>query len=151
LRVAGSDARGENGEGQGGDAAKAHEGEGEWGELGEGLLGEHERGSPDDDHEEQRKLRNSSTQHRHLEPREGAQGCRAEYVTRRQGCRSHDMTIPTNDYNREVIATLRANNGTMPNGSPLLLLTTKGARSGQTRVNPLAFTRDGDRYVVLAS
>jgi len=38
-----------------------------------------------------------------------------------------------------------------PNGSPLLLLTTTGAKSGQTRVNPLAFTRDGDRYVIIAS
>jgi deazaflavin-dependent oxidoreductase (nitroreductase family) len=36
-------------------------------------------------------------------------------------------------------------------GAPILLLTTTGARSGQTRVNPLAYTRDGDRYVVIAS
>jgi deazaflavin-dependent oxidoreductase (nitroreductase family) len=61
------------------------------------------------------------------------------------------MTFPTNDYNNELIEKFRANNGAMPNGAPLLLLTTKGARSQQTRVNPLAYTRDGDRYVVIAS
>jgi deazaflavin-dependent oxidoreductase (nitroreductase family) len=34
---------------------------------------------------------------------------------------------------------------------PLLLLTTKGARSGLERVTPLNFSRDGDRYIVMAS
>ncbi len=61
------------------------------------------------------------------------------------------MTFPTNEYNQELIDKFRANGGVAPNGSPLLLLTTTGAKSGQTRVNPLAFTRDGDRYVVIAS
>jgi deazaflavin-dependent oxidoreductase (nitroreductase family) len=61
------------------------------------------------------------------------------------------MTIPTNDHNREIIEKFRANNGTMPNDAPLLLLTTTGAKTGKTRVNPLAYTRDGHRYVVLAS
>jgi deazaflavin-dependent oxidoreductase (nitroreductase family) len=61
------------------------------------------------------------------------------------------MTFPNNDYNTEVIAKFRTNNGAMPGGAPLLLLTTTGARSQQERVNPLAFTRDGDRYVVIAS
>ena len=57
---------------------------------------------------------------------------------------------PSYDYNRQVIENFRANGGNLEN-RPLLLLTTKGAKSGQTRVNPLAFSRDGDRYVVLAS
>ena len=61
------------------------------------------------------------------------------------------MTSPTNDYNREIIDTFRKHGGKMPNDAPLLLLTTRGAKSGQSRVNPLAFTRDGDNYVVLAS
>ncbi len=52
------------------------------------------------------------------------------------------------NYNQQVIAGLRA--GNLEN-QPLLLLTNTGARSGKTRVNPLAYTRDGDRYVVLAS
>ena len=62
-----------------------------------------------------------------------------------------NMTFPTNDYNNELIEKFRANNGAMPNGAPLLLLSTTGARSGQPRVNPLAYTRDGDRYVIIAS
>jgi deazaflavin-dependent oxidoreductase (nitroreductase family) len=61
------------------------------------------------------------------------------------------MTFPSNEYNNELIEKFRANNGAMPNGSSLLLLGTTGARSGQPRVNPLAYTRDGDRYVVIAS
>jgi len=52
------------------------------------------------------------------------------------------------NYNQQVIEGLRA--GNLEN-QPLLLLTNTGARSGKTRVNPLAYTRDGDRYVVLAS
>ena len=61
------------------------------------------------------------------------------------------MTFPTNDYNTELIEKFRANNGVMPGGSQLLLLTTTGAKSQKLRVNPLAFTRDGDRYVIIAS
>ncbi|WP_375295979.1 nitroreductase family deazaflavin-dependent oxidoreductase [Saccharothrix sp.] len=36
-------------------------------------------------------------------------------------------------------------------GGNLLLLTTVGARTGIQRVTPLAFARDGERYVVAAS
>jgi deazaflavin-dependent oxidoreductase (nitroreductase family) len=61
------------------------------------------------------------------------------------------MTFPSNDYNKQLIETFRTNNGVMPNRSPLLLLTTKGAKTQQLRVNPLAYTRDGDRYVIIAS
>ena len=61
------------------------------------------------------------------------------------------MTFPSNDYNIELIEKFRANNGAMPNGAALLILGTTGARSGQPRLNPLAYTRDGDRYVVIAS
>ncbi len=64
------------------------------------------------------------------------------------------MTLSDNEYNvhnAEVIEQFRANNGAMPGGAPLLLLSTTGARSRQIRVNPLAYTRDGDRYVVIAS
>jgi deazaflavin-dependent oxidoreductase (nitroreductase family) len=35
--------------------------------------------------------------------------------------------------------------------TPLLLLPHTGARSGQPRVNPLAYQRDGERYVIFAS
>ena len=36
-------------------------------------------------------------------------------------------------------------------GQPVLLLTTRGARSGQPRSTPLLYGRDGDRLVLVAS
>jgi deazaflavin-dependent oxidoreductase (nitroreductase family) len=60
-----------------------------------------------------------------------------------------------NAINTDVIEQFRTNDGKIESGmfkgARLLLLTTTGARSGQTRVNPLAFTRDGENYVVIAS
>ena len=59
-----------------------------------------------------------------------------------------------NDINRSVIAEFRTNNGKVGGvftGAPLLLLTHTGARSGQARTSPLAYIRDGDRIVVIAS
>jgi deazaflavin-dependent oxidoreductase (nitroreductase family) len=57
--------------------------------------------------------------------------------------------------NAEQINQFRANQGNLVDGLmaglPTLLLTTRGARTGATRLNPLTYTRDGDRYVVMAS
>lgn len=36
-------------------------------------------------------------------------------------------------------------------GDRLLLLTSKGAKTGETRVTPLAYHRDGDRFIIAAS
>ena len=36
-------------------------------------------------------------------------------------------------------------------GSPILLLTTTGRRTGKRRTRPLAYGRDGERYVLCAS
>jgi deazaflavin-dependent oxidoreductase (nitroreductase family) len=36
-------------------------------------------------------------------------------------------------------------------GSKILLLTTKGRRSGEPRAKPLIYEQDGDRYVIVAS
>ncbi len=36
-------------------------------------------------------------------------------------------------------------------GRPVLVLTTTGARTGEPRVAPLVFSRDGDRLVIMAS
>ena len=58
------------------------------------------------------------------------------------------------DHNRPIIEEFRANGGKVGGyfkGRPLLLLHTTGAKSGQTRINPLAYTIDGDRLVVIAS
>ena len=57
-----------------------------------------------------------------------------------------------NESNRPVIEKFRKDGRRTPNGTnPLLLLTTKGARTGLERVTPLNFSRDGDRYIVMAS
>jgi deazaflavin-dependent oxidoreductase (nitroreductase family) len=58
------------------------------------------------------------------------------------------------DFNRNLVQEFRANKGKvggMFEGAPLLLLTTTGARTGQARVAPLAYTRDNGRFVVIAS
>jgi deazaflavin-dependent oxidoreductase (nitroreductase family) len=58
------------------------------------------------------------------------------------------------DWNKKIIEEFRANQGRVGGnfaGRPLLLLHTKGARSGQERVNPVAYTTDGDKLVVIAS
>ena len=58
-------------------------------------------------------------------------------------------------FNEALIADFRANKGQVTSGpfvgSPILLLTTTGAKSGQPRIAPLVYTRDGDRYVIIAS
>jgi deazaflavin-dependent oxidoreductase (nitroreductase family) len=54
--------------------------------------------------------------------------------------------------NRPVIEQFRKHGGRVPSRkSPVLLLTTKGARTGRERVNPLNYSRDGERFVVMAS
>jgi deazaflavin-dependent oxidoreductase (nitroreductase family) len=60
----------------------------------------------------------------------------------------------SNDWNKAIIEEFRANAGKVGGnfaGKPLLLLHTTGARSGEERVNPVAYTRDGDHLVVIAS
>ena len=59
-----------------------------------------------------------------------------------------------NDWNRKIIDEFRANNGKvggMFKDATLLLLHTKGAKSGKERVNPVAYVRDGETFVVIAS
>jgi deazaflavin-dependent oxidoreductase (nitroreductase family) len=59
-----------------------------------------------------------------------------------------------NAFNRKVIQEFRDNDGAVTGpfaGSPLLLLTTTGAKSGIARTTPLVHTRDGDRVVIIAS
>ena len=63
---------------------------------------------------------------------------------------SHDW----NDFNRRIIEEFRANDGKVGGsfaGVPLVILTTTGAKSGQPREIPLAYTEDGDRLVIIAS
>ena len=52
-----------------------------------------------------------------------------------------------NAANRLVIEEFRANGGK----DRTMLLTTIGAKSGLSRINPLVYTMDGDRVIIIAS
>jgi deazaflavin-dependent oxidoreductase (nitroreductase family) len=57
-------------------------------------------------------------------------------------------------WNQQVIEEFRANAGVVGGdfaGTPLLLLTTRGARTGEPRISPLRSCQDGDRYYVFAA
>lgn len=59
-----------------------------------------------------------------------------------------------NDRNKKIIDEFRANAGKVGGhfaGKTLLLLHSKGAKSGKERINPVAYVKDGDRWVVIAS
>ncbi len=56
--------------------------------------------------------------------------------------------------NARIIEEFRANDGKVGGpfeGATMLLLHTKGAKSGLPRVNPLVYLPDGERYVIIAS
>jgi deazaflavin-dependent oxidoreductase (nitroreductase family) len=58
------------------------------------------------------------------------------------------------DWNTKIINEFRANGGKVGGqfeGSPLLLLHHRGAKTGAERVNPLAYQQVGDSYAIFAS
>jgi len=58
------------------------------------------------------------------------------------------------EFNEGVIKEFRANKGKVGGqmaGIPLLLVTMKGAKTGRTLTAPLAYSTDGNRFVVIAS
>jgi deazaflavin-dependent oxidoreductase (nitroreductase family) len=60
------------------------------------------------------------------------------------------------DFNTNIIEEFRANDGKLGGpfeGAPMVLLTTTGARSGESRVHPMMYMRDGgdDPIYVFAS
>ena len=58
------------------------------------------------------------------------------------------------EFNRKIVEEFRANGGKVGGmfaNAPMILVTMKGAKSGQSRTTPLVYSRDGDRYVVIAS
>jgi deazaflavin-dependent oxidoreductase (nitroreductase family) len=64
------------------------------------------------------------------------------------------MSTSPADFNAKVIDEFRANDGHVGGrfqDMPLLLVHHVGAQSGAQRVNPVAYQRDGDRYVIFAS
>jgi deazaflavin-dependent oxidoreductase (nitroreductase family) len=60
-----------------------------------------------------------------------------------------------NTFNSRLIEDFRANNGTVTlepfAGGPIVLVHHVGAKSGVERITPLAYTRDGDDVVIIAS
>ena len=69
--------------------------------------------------------------------------------------RWYELPMSFDDFNRNLIKDLRAHGGKATSGPfqgrDVLILTTKGAKSGETRESPLAYTRDGENLVVVAS
>ncbi len=58
------------------------------------------------------------------------------------------------DWNESIIEEFRANDGRVGGnfeGASLLILRTRGAKTGQLRENPMMYLADGDRYLVFAS
>ena len=59
-----------------------------------------------------------------------------------------------NDFNARIIAEFRANAGKVGKpfeGSPILLLSTTGAKSGKAYTTPLVYLPDGEGWVIFAS
>lgn len=64
------------------------------------------------------------------------------------------MSINMSEYNRALIEEFRANGGALSGrlaNSHILLLTTTGAKTGQERVTPVGYGKDGDRFIVAAA
>ncbi len=62
--------------------------------------------------------------------------------------------MSSNNWNQGIIDEFRANQGKVGGrfeGKTLLLLHTTGAKSHKPHINPAAYVKDGDRYVVIAS
>lgn len=58
------------------------------------------------------------------------------------------------DYNAHTIAEFRRNHGKVGGyfeGAPLVLLHTKGARTGKSHIVPVMYLKDGERYLIFAS
>jgi deazaflavin-dependent oxidoreductase (nitroreductase family) len=58
------------------------------------------------------------------------------------------------NWNRQIIEEFRTNGGKVGGpyeGASLLLLTTRGKRSGKPRTTPLGYQPDGERLIVVAS
>jgi proline iminopeptidase len=65
------------------------------------------------------------------------------------------MSEATSLYGQEHVQRYRETGGDVGHiwkeGSTVLLLTTKGRKTGEDRTTPLIYAQDGDRYVIVAS
>ena len=59
-----------------------------------------------------------------------------------------------NEFNQKIMAEFHDKGGNVAGrfeGVDILILTSTGRKSGQTRWNPLAYSMDGDRYIIVGS
>ena len=65
------------------------------------------------------------------------------------------MSVDHEEFNRKLIADLRTHEGQATSGPfvgrDVLIVTSRGARTGEVRETPLVYTRDGDNLVIIAS
>src|SRR5256885_5612429 len=71
----------------------------------------------------------------------------------RLGCRVGRVPVKASPFNQKTIAEFHAKHGRGVGmwGDHVLLMTAKGARSGEEIITPLVYGREGDDYVVVAS
>jgi deazaflavin-dependent oxidoreductase (nitroreductase family) len=71
------------------------------------------------------------------------------------GMSGRDTRAAYAEMTKALITQVRSHNGQVTSGPfkgrPVLLLTTTGAMSGQPRLAPLVYSREGDRYVIVGS
>jgi deazaflavin-dependent oxidoreductase (nitroreductase family) len=64
------------------------------------------------------------------------------------------MADPMAEFNKKVIDEFRSSGGKVGgqfNGAPMIIVTHTGAKSGKSYTTPLVYTKDGNRYVIIAS
>lgn len=64
------------------------------------------------------------------------------------------MADAMTEFNQKVVEEFRSNGGKVGGpfaGAPMIILTHTGAKSGKTHTTPLVYSRDGDRFVIIAS
>ena len=58
------------------------------------------------------------------------------------------------EFNQKVIDEFRSSGGKVGGafaGAPMIIITHTGAKSGKTHTTPLVYSKDGERYVIVAS
>jgi len=64
------------------------------------------------------------------------------------------MTDAMAEFNQKVIEEFRSSGGKVGGpfaGAPMIIVTHTGAKSGRTLTTPLVYSKDGGRYVIIAS
>ncbi|HTF32837.1 MAG TPA: nitroreductase family deazaflavin-dependent oxidoreductase [Myxococcota bacterium] len=64
------------------------------------------------------------------------------------------MANPMAEFNKKVIDEFRSSGGKVGGqfaGAPMIIITHTGAKSGKTYTSPLVYSKDGDRFVIIAS